>query len=180
MKKLAAIAIALTTIANPAFAVLPEDEEKPPKPTPTSTKCPDGTAWDERSESCAEMKASLFSDLDRFRAARELAYAGRLESAQRALDAMTDQSDARVLTYRGFIARKTGDWNSAKSYYAAALVADPNNLLARSYYGMGLAKRGDIEGARQQLKEIRARGGRETWPERALLLSLHLGGLSAY
>ncbi|GAA0785771.1 tetratricopeptide repeat protein [Roseibium denhamense] len=163
-----------------ANAVLLDEEETPPKPTPTSTECPDGTAWDPESERCFEVKAGFFDDQEMFRAARELAYAGRLESATLALDSVSDQADPRVLTYRGFIARRSGNWPLAIHYYQAALQIDPNNRPARSYLGMGYAERGQRDAALAQLREIRARGGRDSWPERALLMALRQPGSSAY
>lgn len=157
-----------------------EWDKKPPEPTPTSRKCADGEAWDEQSKKCVKLDARVFDDQDRFRAARELAYAGRFASAAMALDAMTDQADTRVLTYRGFLARKSGDWDAALALYARALAADPDNLPARSYLGMGYAEKGDLQAARLQLAEIRSRGGRETWPERALMMTLRSGGAAFY
>jgi len=166
---------------NLAGAVDPDDwDTKPPEPTPTSKKCADGEAWDDQSKKCIKVDAAVFDDLDRFQAARELAYAGRFGSAAMALDAISDQNDTRVLTYRGFLARKSGDWQSAQSFYDRALSADPDNLSARSYLGMGLAERGDFGAARTQLAEIRSRGGRETWSERALLMTLRSGGAAFY
>lgn len=166
---------------NMAGAVDPDDwNTKPPEPTPTSKTCADGEAWDEKSKKCVKLESGVLDDPDRFRAARELAYAGRFKAAALALDAMTDQSDARVLTYRGFLARKSGHWDSARFYYGRALAVDPDYLPARSYLGMGLAEKGDVEAARGQLAEIRSRGGRETWPERALLMSLRSGSAAFY
>ncbi|MEM8701580.1 MAG: tetratricopeptide repeat protein [Pseudomonadota bacterium] len=155
-------------------------DKKPPEPTPTSRKCADGEAWDDKSRKCVKLESRLFDDLERLRAARELAYAGRFGSAAIALDAIVDQENSRVLTYRGFLARKSGNWDAARIFYDKALSADPENLSARSYLGMGLAERGDIEAARSQLAEIRARGGRETWSERALLMTLRSGGAAFY
>lgn len=166
---------------NLAGAVDPDEwDTKPPEPTPTSKKCADGEAWDDQSRKCVKVDAAGFDDLERFKAARELAYAGRFGSAAVALDAMVDQNDTRVLAYRGFLARKSGDWDAAQSFYDQALLADPDNLSARSYLGMGLAERGDFGGARTQLAEIRSRGGRETWAERALLMTLRSGGAAVY
>nr|WP_319382405.1 tetratricopeptide repeat protein [uncultured Roseibium sp.] len=164
-----------------ASAVDPDEwETKPPEPTPTSKKCADGEAWDEQSKKCVKLDSRVLDDQDRFRAARELAYAGRLGAAELALDAMTGQTGTRLLTYRGFLARKNGDWEAARVFYDRALAVDPDNLAARSYLGMGLVERGEIQAARKQLSEIRLRGGRETWPERALLMSLRSGGAAFY
>lgn len=180
MKSALAVAILGATI-NLAGAVDPDDwDKKPPDPTPTSKKCADGEAWDDQSKKCVKLDAAVFDDLDRFRAARELAYAGRFNAAALALDAMADQAETHVLTYRGFLARKSGDWDAARSFYDAALLANPDNLSARSYLGMGLAERGDFDAARTQLAEIRSRGGRETWSERALLMTLRSGGAAFY
>ena len=88
---------------------------------------------------------------------------------------MSDQADDRVLTYRGFIARKSGDFAAAEAFYAAALAQNPDNLLARSYRGQGLAEIGDLVAARAELTEIRKRDGRGTWPELALRLAIENG-----
>ncbi|WP_422038383.1 tetratricopeptide repeat protein [Roseibium sp.] len=171
----------LGVMTTSAGAVDPDEwDTKPPEPTPTSKECADGEAWDEQSKKCVKLDARVLDDQDRFRAARELAYAGRLGAAELALDAMTDQTGTRLLTYRGFLARKSGDWEAARVFYDRALAVDPDNLAARSYLGMGLVERGELEAARQQLSEIRLRGGRETWPERALLMSLRTGGAAFY
>ncbi|WP_299481864.1 hypothetical protein [uncultured Roseibium sp.] len=174
-------ALLFAAMIGSAYAVDPGDwETKPPDPTQTSKECPDGEAWDDKTKKCVELDAHLFNDADRYRAARELAYAGRYVAAGLALDAMTDQTDTVVLTYRGFIARKSGDWAAAEAFYGLALAANPDNLFARSYLGMGLVDQGDPGAARVQLAEIRARGGRETWPERALLMSIRSGGGAFY
>lgn len=165
---------------GPVLAVPPDDEEAPPRPTPTSIECPDGTAWDAENERCTDLKAGIFQDDERFSAARELAYAGRLQAAGLALDAMRHQETARVLTYRGFLARKSGDWRASDRYYREALEIDPGSLSTRSYLGMGLAARGDKAGAVRQLRLIRAHGGRGSWPERALLMALRSGGQGPY
>ncbi len=46
--------------------------------------------------------------------------------------------------------------------------------------GMALVEQGDRDAARVQLTEIRARGGRETWPELALEMALGNGPRPAY
>ncbi|MEO1115664.1 MAG: tetratricopeptide repeat protein [Pseudomonadota bacterium] len=181
LKKSALAVAILSATINLAGAVDPDAwDTKPPEPTPTSKECADGEAWDAKSRKCVKLESRIFDDLERFRAARELAYAGRFNAAAMALDAMSDQNDTRVLTYRGFLARKSGDWLAAQLFYDQALAVDPDNLPARSYLGMGLAEKGDFEAARIQLAEIRLRGGRETWPERALLMTLRSGGAAFY
>ena len=41
-------------------------------------------------------------------------------------------------------------------------------------------KRGEMELAQAQLSEIRARGGRQTWPELSLRLAIQNGGTFSY
>ena len=161
-------------LASPAHAV-GSDDSTPPTPTQTTTECEDGKIWDATTETCVDSRDSRLDDDTLYDAAREMAYAGRYDYAATALDAMSDQQDTRVLTYRGFIARQNGDWSAAQAFYDAALIASPDNLLARAYMGMGLLQNGDREGAEMQLAEIRARGGAGTWPDQALETAL-LGG----
>ena len=66
------------------------------------------------------------------------------------------------------------------AYYTAALAIDPDNILARSCMGQGMVERGDLVGARLQLSEIRARDGRQTWPEIALRMAIERGAGQSY
>ena len=159
-------------IATPALAVELEEFSSPPKPTETTTDCADGLIYDDAIKACVTPEAASDDQAALYLDARELAWAGRLEDATRVLARM-EKTD-KTLTYQGFVARKSGDWTSAESFYLAALDANPNNLLARSYYGQGLADAGFIKAAENQLSEIRQRGGRQTWPE--IALRLHLDG----
>ncbi|MGR3541464.1 MAG: hypothetical protein ACU0BS_08555 [Hasllibacter sp.] len=172
-----AIALIAALAAAPALAA---GGDQPPAPTPTTTECPEGTVWDAEAEGCvAPERSSLDADA-LYRAVRELAHAGRLDGAAGALDAMPDQSEARVLTYRGFIARQRGDLQAAGAHYAAAIAADPAGILARSYWGQGLAMAGRHDEARALLREIRALGGRETWAEFALEQAIATGRGASY
>lgn len=165
--------------AAPALAA-GGDDDAPPAPTQTTTECPEGTVWDAEVEACVEPAESTLDDDALFDAVRELAHAGRLDGAEAALDAMTNQGAARALTYRGFLARKRGDLDAAGGLYAAAIAADPGTLLARSYWGQGLAEAGRFDEARALLREIRSLGGRETWPEFALEQAIATGRGASY
>lgn len=179
MRRLAPLALAaLIALPLPALAV-GDDDSAPPRPTPTS-RCPDGQVWDDRSARCVPADRSQLGDDRLYQAVRELAYAGRYDSALQVLAAMSNQSDSRVLTYRGFIARQQGDMAAARRHYEAAIAADPGNHLARSYYGMGLAASGDRAGAEAQLAAIRAGGGSGTWAETALAEVLRGGRAYTY
>lgn len=169
----AAVSVVVMMSAGAAFAVGSDDTE-PPAPTPTSTDCPEGQVWDEETKACLEADAKGLTDEDRYRALRELAYAGRYDAARIVLEAMPPESDA-VWTYRGFIARQEGHWLEALANYRHALGLNPDNILARSYLGQGLALRGETAAAERQLAEIRARGGSGTWAEAALVEALTTG-----
>lgn len=168
-------ALALAALIPTATLAASLDDDTPPQPTSTTTQCEQGLVWDADSKSCVAPKDSRLDDDIRYGAVREYAYAGFYDAASDVLDAMTDQSSDRVLTYRGFLARKSGDFSTAESYYNAAIAQNPDNFLARSYLGQGLAEGGKVAAARVQLSEIRARGGRGTWPELALRLAIESG-----
>ncbi len=161
----------LSALALPAYAVGTDDEnDAPPAPSETTTQCEEGQIFDDSQRKCVVPEDATDDQAGLYRDMRELALSGRLDEAARVLEIM--EPTDKVMTYRGFIARKRGDWDLAEAYYLEAVALNPDNLLVRSYYGMGLAERGDVEAARLQLAEIRARGGRQTWPERALLEAL--------
>ncbi|MEP5762748.1 MAG: hypothetical protein ABJ327_26200 [Litoreibacter sp.] len=156
------------------------DEDTPPKTTQTSTQCTATQLFDEKTKTCVDAQDSHLDDDTRYNAVRELAYAGQYDRAQEILATMSDQSDSRVWTYKGFIARKTGDLDQAMTYYYAALEVDADNILARSYMGQGLVSIGKLDAAQIQLSEIRARGGRGTWAEYALNSALKSGKTFSY
>ena len=151
------------------------DDTSPPVNTDTTKTCTNGTVWNPDTKSCVAPTDSSLNDANLFRAVRELAYFGRLKDAERVLDAMTEQDADGVLTYRGFIARKSGRTDEAYEWYVRALEQNPDNLLARSYLGQGYVEEGRFELARAELSEIRARGGRATWAEFSLRMALRSG-----
>lgn len=168
------LSLALSIAPLAAFAVGFNDDD-PPTPTETTTTCTNGQVWDADANSCVEPDKSSLNDTDRMNAVRELAYAGRLSEAERVLNAVTDQDADAVLTYRGFIARKSGQTDAAFAWYERALAVNPDNLLARSYLGQWHVETGNITLARAQLSEIRQRGGRSTWPEVSLRMAIQSG-----
>lgn len=169
--RLAAFGAAVLLASSTVAGAVGSDSSDPPTPTETTTVCPDGEIWDDDKKACVSAESSSLSDDDRYRGLRELAYQGRYRSALIVAEAMDPASD-RTLTYKGFIARKTGDWDRALALYQAALLANPDNILARSYLGQGHAARGEYPEAELQLAEIRARRGSGTWAEEALVLAL--------
>jgi tetratricopeptide (TPR) repeat protein len=164
--------LVLTTIATISFAPMGfaagSDDTAPPVKTETTQECKKGKIWDEKKEKCVNPEQGALSDDALFEAARELAYDGQYENALRVLAVAANQNDPRILNYKGFANRKAGRMAEGMAYYEAALAIDPDYILARSYMGQALVSEGDFLGARDQLLEIEARGGRETWAFAAL------------
>lgn len=174
-----ALMMSLTLLASLAVHAAGDDVTAPPPPTPTQ-RCPDGQVHDAKARKCVPAKSSSLDDKDRYEAVRELAYAERYLAAEMVLDAMTHQQDDRVLTYRGFLLRKTGHLERAARYYQSALDRNPDNILVRSYMGQGYVEAGELGAARQQHREILARGGQGTWAEVSLRNALSSGKTYRY
>ncbi len=94
-----------------------------------------------------------------FFAAYGLARAGQYAAALDILK-VADQSDPRVLNYRGFATRKLGDVDGALPFYRRALDINPDYALARAYMGEAYLQKGLTVEARGQLAEIERRCGR--------------------
>lgn len=174
-----ALAGALLALLPAAVRAAGDDTSTPPPPTPTQ-RCPDGQIYDAKTRQCLPPRSSAFDDGARYAAVRELAYAGRHAAAAAVLDAMEQQGSDQVLTYRGFLARKAGQWEQAVRLYTAAIQANPANLLARSYMGQGHVEAGDTAAARRLLDEIVARGGAGTWAETSLRQAIATGRTADY
>ena len=163
----------------PALGVGTMEETKPVE-TETSVECDVGQIYDPKTKACSDLQDSGLDDDTLFEAVRELAYAGSYDRALEALDAMSEGDSDRVLTYRGFIARKMGDVAQSMAYYRTALAQNPDNLMARSYLGQGFLATGDVAAARAQLLEINKRGGRQTWAAIALKKAIARGAGYSY
>lgn len=168
-------------LSAPAWAIGTEDDT-PPAPTPTTTVCADGMVWDVELAECVKIEDSRLPQTpDRLIAnVRELAYAERHQDALSLLGRAPDQADTMVLTYYGYITRKTGDMAAGLAYYDRALAAAPDNLLARAYLGLAYLQTGQKTLAETQLAEIRARGGAGGWPEQVLAKALQDGNATRY
>lgn len=173
-KPLLAIALVLPTFGMAAGG------GSAPSTTSTTATCTNGQIYDADTKSCVNPQESSLTDEERYEAAREFAYVGQYQAARDALAAMTAQDDGRVQTYLGFTARKLGNMEKAMLHYTAALAQNPDNILARSYMGQGFVEQGEIAAAKQQLREIRARGGRNTWAEFSLAQAIRTGSGYSY
>jgi len=158
-----------------AFAAGSDNTSAPSQPT-----CSAGYVLDSDTGECKRKTSSLIDDQERYTAVREYAYAGMTSEALDVLDSMEDQSADAVLTYRGFLARQSGDMATAMQHYLAALKANPDNLLARSYMAQGFVTLGDMAGAKAQHAEIIARGGAGTWAEASLAQAIETGQTFLY
>ena len=72
-----------------------------------------------------------------------------LQSARAAFGAHPD-----ILTYLGFANRKLGRFETAETYYRAALAAAPDHKGATEYYGELMVERGDLESAGTMLAKL--------------------------
>ncbi len=172
MRLMSAAFIALLPFAVHAAG---SEDPTPPATTQTTTTCEAGTIWDEKTQACVKSESLLLDNDTRYKAARELAYAGRPDQALAVLATMTEGDSDRVLTYKGFANRKAGRVDLGMEYYAQALEQNPDNLLARSYMGQGFVQMGEIAEAARQLDEIRKRGGSGTWAEASLAQAVGTG-----
>lgn len=177
MRLIAAILIAALPCAALAAG---SDDTAPPKPTQTSKDCKKGQVWDEKTAACVNPEDARLDDDTRFVAVRELAWAGRPEDARRVLAAMTEGRTDRVMTYDAFTLRKTGRIEEGLKVYEAALVANPRNVLARSYYGQALVDQGEYGMARTQLAEIAAAGAMNSWAHQSLARAIETGLTADY
>ena len=151
------------------------DDTAPPSPTETTTQCKDGQIWDEKTKACTNPEDARLEDDTRFRAMRELAWADRPLEARRVLAAMTEGQTDRVMTYDAFTLRKAGRIEAGLAAYEAALLKNPGNVLARSYYGQALVSQGEFDMARAQLAAIEAHGAKESWAHQALAQAIVTG-----
>lgn len=156
------------------------DSNDEPKPTETTTECDDGKVWDDKTQACVDAQDSRLDDDTLYGAVREFAYAGQHENSLRALAAMSEPQDDRVLTYLGYNHRKLGDVERGMAFYEQALAVNPDNLLARSYMGQAFVEQGKNDMARLQLAEIQARGGANSWPAEALQIAIDTGATFRY
>jgi tetratricopeptide (TPR) repeat protein len=168
MKLLTTLSTLAALAAGGAALAAGSDDTAPPVKTETTEDCTKGQIWDEKTETCVTPKQGAMSDDAFFKAARELAYDGQYENALKVLAVAENQNDPRILNYKGFANRKAGRMAEGMAFYQAALAIDPDYILARSYMGQALVSEGDYLGARDQLVEIEARGGRDTWAYAAL------------
>ena len=72
-----------------------------------------------------------------------------LEKAESAIGPHPD-----ILTYKGYVWRKKGDWTQAESFYRQALAMSPDHRGATEYYGELKVLKGDMAGAKAMLARL--------------------------
>ncbi len=143
--------------------------------TSTTPSCKRGHAWDKRKKKCVKAKkSSNLSDENIYQVARNLAYETRYEEAISILKLAKNQADPRILNYLGYSTRKSGNVQKGLTYYQAAIKANPDYTLARSYMGEAYLQLGDVKAAKVQLAEIKLRC-KGTCPEYTTLEDKILG-----
>ncbi len=172
--------IAAALIAPAAAFAVGSDDSTPPTPTETSTDCADGEVWDADKKECVTAEKSGMNDDALYKAARELAHAGRYEAAIQVASAMAEPEGDKALTVLGFAHRKAGRRDIGMALYARAIAQNPDNLLVRSYKGMAHVEAGEVDLARAELAQIEARGGTGTWSAEALSQALQTGAGFTY
>jgi len=180
IRPIALAALLSFAIAQSGQAAGAFDDDEPPTPTATTQECDAGEVWDAAAEACIAIQDSRLDHPNLMQAARELAYGGRPDDAIALLEGAAMPEDSMVLTYLGFAHRRAGRMDTGLDYYDAALVADPDNLLARSYMGMAFVQLAQPDLAQDQLDEILARGGDGTWPAEALSAALAQDSVDGY
>jgi tetratricopeptide (TPR) repeat protein len=167
-------ALFLAALPTLSFAAGSDDTE-PPKPSETSADCKNGQVFDDTEKKCVDPQSGSLSDDLRFDAVRELAWAGQYDNAMIVLLAMTEGDTDRVMTYKGFILRKSGQIEAGIAAYETALAINPANILTHSYYGQLLVEMNELDAARGHLQAIRDNGGTGTWAEIALARAIEDG-----
>jgi len=157
---LVAVALA-TSFASPHMALADGGGGYKPPTTKTKTCKKKGYVWSSWKRKCVKTKkSSEYTDDDIYLAGRALAYDEKYADAIDILQFAKNKNDPRILNFLGYSTRKAGNVHKGLRYYEAAITADPDYTLARSYMGEAFITLGKLEAARHQLKEIEARCGR--------------------
>lgn len=133
----------------------PADEKKDKKK---------GSAIEQRERQLAQAKA--YNEFLRgYRAAREMILAGQYDKGIAAMHALGRDDHPDVANYIGYANRRMGHYEESKTWYEAALKADPNHTRTWSYYGMWQAEQGNRVKAKEYLTKVNALCGSTTCRE---------------
>lgn len=177
--KIAATTLILS-ISSTALYAAGSGSSEPPTPTQTTKECKKHKVWSPQKNRCVRIKKSQFNDDGIYNNARELAYVGRYDDALELLNLAANPSDPRILNYKAFTNRKMGNIRVSMEFYRQALQADPDYILARSYFGQAKMQNGDVAGAKQQLAQIEVIDGTQSWAYENLAAAIKGDGKSRY
>jgi tetratricopeptide (TPR) repeat protein len=163
LRTLASLAIAIAAALAPATA----EELSRAKDVGPAGACDTHAKGSAEWSRCVGLARAAMPDNELFYAGYWLARSGRYAEALSYLT-LARQKDERVLTYIGFATRKLGDVEAAMPYYAAALRANPDYVVARAYLGEAHLARNAPDKARAELAEIETRCGRACAPYASL------------
>jgi tetratricopeptide (TPR) repeat protein len=144
---LAAAAVLITAIgAKPLYAM---GTDNPPPTDDGKKKKKNGSAIEQQEQQMAQAKF-----LRDYRAARELILAGHYQAGIAAMHALGHDEHPDVANYIGYANRKLGNYEQSKTWYEAALKADPNHTRTWSYYGMWQMEQGNRLKALDDLRKV--------------------------
>ena len=173
---LAAAALLVTAVGMKPLHAMGGDT--PPQPTDDGSKKKkkkDGSSVIEQQE----QKQAYEKFLRGYRAAREIILAGDYRGGIAAMHALGHDDNADVANYIGYAYRRLGNYDQSKTWYEAALKADPNHVRTWSYYGMWQMEQGNRLKALDDLQKVKLICGNESCEEFRQLKAL-IDGKATY
>jgi len=116
--------------------------------------CNKGFVYDPKTQVCVPQQSRIIDDDALADYAYALTKENRFNEALGVLDLVADESNPKVLNYRGYITRKLGDVDGGIGFYLAGLKLDPNYVQLREYLGEAYVVKGRLDLAREQLSAI--------------------------
>ena len=157
LRHLAMLAVAglmVTAIGAKSLQAAGTDTPAPPVED-SKKKDKKGSAIEEQERQLAqaEQDAKFLRD---YRAARDMILAGNYSAGITALHALGHDEHPDVANYVGYANRKMGNYDQSKTWYEAALKADPNHTRTWSYFGMWHMEQGNRLKAQDFLAKVNA------------------------
>lgn len=118
--------------------------------------CGTGYVYDSLLQVCMVVGPGVVNDRMLYEFAFVIARHGRLEEAEQLLTLLQEPDNSRALNVRGYVTRKLDRPQEAIGYYLKAIEQDPLYAQARAYLGEAYIALGDMDSAKEQLREIEA------------------------
>jgi tetratricopeptide (TPR) repeat protein len=153
IRLLAAAMVAGAVAGAPGIAAAMGNDN--PAPPQTSQPAPSNAKKKVKKPAKTQKSNSAEDFLAGYHAAYALIYDnGDYIGGIAALRALGYDDNTDVATLIGYASRKLGRYDDAKYWYDKALVANPNNSLTWSYYGMWQAEQGNVLKAKDDLARV--------------------------